>query len=50
MISAIKDNDFDQDDGIVPACALLVTLRVLKVYVWAGVLYGNILFRRVEYF
>ena len=45
MISAINDNDFYQDNGIVPACGLLVTLRVLKAYIWAGVLYGNILFR-----
>ena len=34
-----------QDEGLEPACALLVTLRPLKVYIWAGVLYGNILFR-----
>ena len=41
--------NLDQDDGIEPACALLVTLRALRVYIWAGVLYGNILFRFMEY-
>ena len=44
-----KNIDYIQEEGVEPACALLVTLRVLRVYIWAGVLYGNILFRQMEY-
>ena len=47
MTENICDNIQEEDTE--PACALLVTLRVLRVYIWASVLYGNILFRYIEY-
>jgi len=33
------------EEGKEPACALLVTLRAVKAYIWSSVLCGNILFR-----
>ena len=44
------DSEQEEEEGTEPACAVLVTLRALRVYIWAGILYANILFRWIKYY